>query len=136
MINGERIKLMTRLQSYEDNEGKKDFRNAGGYFRSDYVGFEIVKAIICATIAFMIVFGVYIYYNFEELMVNIYKMDLWEFAVTIIKTYAFTVIAYALLVYIGFTIKYSKAKQNLKRYFNNLKLLSALYANEKDTKQE
>lgn len=135
MLNEERVKLMTRMASYESTEGKKN-EAVANHFRTDYVGLQVLKAVICATIAYMIVFGVYIYYNFEELMVNIYKMDLWEFAVTIIKTYAFTVIAYALLVYIGFTIKYSKAKQNLKRYFNNLKLLSALYANEKDTKQE
>lgn len=135
MLNEERVKLMTRMASYESTEGKKN-EAVANHFRTDYVGLQVLKAVICATIAYMIVFGVYIYYNFEELMVNIYKMDLWEFAVTIIKSYAFTVIAYALLVYIGFTIKYSKAKQNLKRYFNNLKLLSALYANEKDTKQE
>lgn len=134
MLNEERVKLMTRMASYESTEGKKN-EAVANHFRSDYVGLQVLKAVICATFAYMIVFGVYIYYNFEELMLNIYRMDLWEFAVSIIKTYAAFVISYSLLVYIAFTIKYSKAKQNLKRYFNNLKLLSALYAEEKKKEQ-
>lgn len=132
MINGERIKLMTRLQSYEDNEGKKDFRNAGGYFRSDYVGFEIVKAIICATIAFMIVFAAYIYYDFEQFMTDIYKMDLLAFGASLLKAYAIFVVAYCIVVYVASSVKYGKAKKNLRRYFNNLKLLSSLYNKEKE----
>ena len=63
---------MTRMASYEDNEGRKN-TSVAKHFRSDYVGLEVVKAIICATIAYMIVCGVYLYYDFEELMVNIYK---------------------------------------------------------------
>ena len=135
MLNEERIKLMTRMASYESTEGKKN-EAVANHFRSDYVGLQVLKAVICATIAYMIVFGVYFYYNFEEIMINIYKMDLWESAVKIIKSYAATVIIYSLIVYIAYTVKYSYAKRNLKKYFNNLKLLNALYNEENVTKQD
>lgn len=135
MLNEERIKLMTRMASYESTEGKKN-EAVANHFRSDYVGLQVLKAVICATIAYMIVFGVYFYYDFEEIMINIYKMDLWESAVKIIKSYAATVIIYSLIVYIAYTVKYSYAKRNLKKYFNNLKLLNALYNEENVTKQD
>lgn len=134
MLSEERIKLMTRMASYEATEGKKN-EAVSSHFRSDYVGMQVLKAVIYATIAYMIVFGVYVYYDFEEIMLNIYKMDLWAFAMSIIKKYVIFIVAYGAVVYVAFSIKYSKAKQNLKRYFNNLKLLSALYAEEKKKEQ-
>ncbi len=135
MLNEERVKLMTRMASYEATDGPKNEKVAG-HFRSDYVGLEVVKAIICATIAFMIIFGAYIYYDFENFMVEIYKLDLWEFAGKILKYYAEFVVVYCVLVYIGFTVKFQKAKKNLKLYFNNLKRLNAFFAAEKNINRE
>lgn len=125
---------MTRLASYESTEGRKN-EAVAKHFRSDYVGLQVLKAIICATIAYMILFAVNIYYNFEDLMIEIYRMDLWDFAVSVLKGYVIFVVIYSVLVYIAFTIKYSHAKANLKRYFNNLKYLHALYSKENENKE-
>ena len=129
MLNEERIKLMTRMASYEDNEGRKNVA-VSRHFRSDYVSLQVIKAIICATIAYMIVCGAYIYYDFEEFMSNIYKIDLLDLAAKMLKYYMIFTVTYCVLVYIAFSVKYGKAKKNLKRYFNNLKLLGAMYNKE------
>ena len=55
MLNEERVILMTRMVSYEKNEGKKNVK-VGNYFRSDYIAVQILKWVICATIAFCIIF--------------------------------------------------------------------------------
>lgn len=117
------------MESYEDTEGKKN-TSVARHFRSDYVSLQVIKAVICATIAYMIVFGAYIYYDFEVFLTDIYKIDLWEFAARALKYYVVFVVAYAVIVYLVFSVKYSKAKKNLKRYFNNLKLLGTLYNRE------
>lgn len=135
MLNETRIKLMTRMESYEDTEGKKN-TSVAKHFRSDYVSLQVIKAIICATIAYMIVFGAYIYYDFEQFLTDIYKIDLWSFAARALKYYVVFVVAYSVIVYIAFSIKYSKAKKNLKRYFNNLKLLGAMYNREDEEETE
>jgi len=135
MLNEERIKLMTRMASYESTEGKKN-ESVAKHFRSDYVGLEVLKAVICATIAYVIAFGVYIYYDFENFMMNIYKMDLWAFASSALKKYVIFVVIYSVIVYIAFSFKYSHAKHNLKIYFNNLKLLGTLYVKEKEENEE
>ncbi|MCQ2538789.1 MAG: hypothetical protein MJ124_10345 [Lachnospiraceae bacterium] len=129
MLSEERIKLMTRLASYDSGEGKKNLAIAK-FFRSDYIGLQILKAVICATIAYMIAFAVYIYVDFENFMLGIYKLEIWDFAKQIIKYYVVFVVSYSLLVYIGFSFKYGKAKKNLKRYFGNLKLLNSIFAKE------
>ncbi len=135
MLNETRIKLMTRMASYEDNEAKKN-TSVAKHFRSDYVSLQVIKAIICATIAYMIVFGAYIYYDFEGFMVNIYKIDLWEFAGKALKYYVIFTVSYCVLVYIAFTVRYSKAKKSLKHYFNTLKLLGRMYAEEEENDEE
>ena len=59
MLNEERIKLMTKMASYEANEGKKNV-SIGSYFRGDYIGLQVVKSVLNATVAFLIVFAMFI----------------------------------------------------------------------------
>ena len=45
MLNQERIILMTKMASYEENEGKKN--NAiMNYFRGDYVWLQVMKSFV------------------------------------------------------------------------------------------
>ena len=90
---------MTRLASYESNEGKKDI-SIINYFKGDYIGFQILKSVIAASISFFALFGVYVFYNFEELMQNVYKMDLLGFGKSVITLYLCVVGAYGCLLHI------------------------------------
>ena len=45
MLNEERVILMTKLASYETNEGKKNVA-IGNYFRSDYIGWQVLSIFI------------------------------------------------------------------------------------------
>lgn len=126
MINEERVILMTRMASYEAHEGKKSVK-IGNYFRGDYIGFQVLKSVIAATIAFIIVFGVYIFYNFETFMQDIYKMDLMEYGKGIITVFLCVVGIYAVISYIVYAYRYSQAKKSLKVYYGNLRKLSAMY---------
>jgi uncharacterized membrane protein len=126
MLNQEKIILMTKLTSYEEHEGKKNVA-IGSYFRSDYIGWQVLKSIISATIAFVVVFAMYIFYDFEIFMTDIYKMDLMEFAKHVLFLYLGIVGAYAVISYIIYTIRYSRAKRSLKLYYMNLRRLAAMY---------
>lgn len=129
MLNEERIRLMTKMASYEANEGKKNV-SIGSYFRGDYIGLQVIRAVISGTVGFFIVFGMYILYNFETLMADIYKMDLLQFGRRVIIAYLVFIVLYAAVSYAIYTYRYTKAKKSLKRYYNNLKKLSYLYDKE------
>lgn len=126
MINEEKVILMTKMASYESGRGKKDI-NILHYFRSDYIGFQMLKSIIAATISFFAVFGIYVFYNFETLMQDIYKMDLLAFGKTIIILYLCTVGAYGVISYVVYASRYNRAKRSLKAYYANLKKLAGMY---------
>ena len=126
MLNEEKVILMTRMASYEEHEGKKDI-SIIHYFRCDYIGFQFLKSVIAATISFFVLFAVYIFYNFEELMQNIYHMDLLAFGKSVIISYLCMVGVYAVLSYVMFASRYSKARKSLKHYYDNLRKLSGMY---------
>ena len=126
MLNEKRIILMTKMASYEANEGKRSLA-IGSYFRSDYIGWQVLKSIISATIAFIVVFGMYIFYDFEVFMIDIYKMDLLEFAKRVLTLYLWTIGVYAVISYVVYTVRYSRATKSLKTYYMNLRKLSDMY---------
>lgn len=126
MINEEKVILMTRLASYEENEGKKDIPIIN-YFKNDYIGFQVLKSVIAATISFFALFGVYCFYYFEDLMQEIYKMDLLGFGKSIVILYLCVVGAYGVISYVIYANKYNRAKKNLKNYYSNLKKLASMY---------
>lgn len=131
MLSQERIKLMTKMAAYEENEGKT-YMSIGSYFRSDYMGMQVLRSIIGATFAYLIICGLYVYYHLETLMQDIYKMDLVAFGRQVLLYYIIFVVAYALLTYVVYSFRYSRAKRSLKRYYRHLKQLAAIYDIEKN----
>lgn len=126
MLNADRIILMTKMASYEEKEGKRNMM-IGKYFRGDYIAVQVIKAVISVTIAFGVVFALFIFYDFEVFMQDIYKMDLLEFAKNVLTYYAVAIVVYGGIVYGVCTYRYAKAKNSLKRYYNNLRKLNSLY---------
>lgn len=132
MLNEERIRLMTKMACYEANEGRKNVA-IGNYFRGDYIGLQVIKSIIGATIAYVIIFAMFIFYDFEVFTADLYKMDLFGFAKSVVLYYLIFTAAYAVISYGVYTYRYTKARKSLKTYYNNLKKLAYMY--EKETKK-
>lgn len=126
MLNKERIILMTRMASYEENEGRKNVSTMN-YFRGDYIWFQVLKSVVCATIAFCILFGMYIFYDFEVFMMDIYRMDLISFGKSVLVKYLLVAGIYAAISYAVYAYRYAKARRSLKLYVNNLRRLSGMY---------
>ncbi len=129
MIREERVILMTGLQAYEDGSGKKDIA-VSNYFRGDYLGAEMLKSVISMTIAACIFYAGYVFYNMESFLKNLYQTDWIEYAKMLLTRYLILVIGYAVITYLVYAYRYTKAKKNLKKYYGGLKALSAMYHEE------
>lgn len=130
MLSQERIKLMTKMAAYEENEGKK-YMSIGSYFRSDYMGMQVIRSVICGTMAFFLLAGLYVYYHFETMMQDIYKMDLLLLGRRVLFYYIVFIAAYSVITYVIYSFRYSRAKRSLKHYYYHLKQLAAIYDIEK-----
>lgn len=126
MLNPERIILMTKMASYEENEGKQNV-SIGNYFRGDYISMQVIKSMFCAIIAFGLMFALYIFYDLETFLQDIYKMDLIEFAKNVLTLLGISVVAYTATCYLAYSFRYAKAKKSLRNYYNNLKKLNTFY---------
>ena len=130
MLSQERIKLMTKMAAYEENEGKK-YMSIGSYFRSDYMGMQVIRSVICGTLAFFLLAGLYVYYHCETMMQDIYKMDLLLLGRRVLFYYIVFIAAYSVITYVIYSFRYSRAKRSLKHYYYHLKQLAAIYDIEK-----
>ena len=119
---------MTKLASYEADEGKQNVA-IGKYFRSDYIRMQTIKSIIYATITFIIVVALIILMDFENIMGDIYQMDMFQYAQKILFGYLGFVGGYGIISYVIYSIRYKSARKKIKVYFNNLKRLSDMYEN-------
>lgn len=126
MLDPERIALMARLASFEKNEEKHN-ASIWQYFRGDYIGWQVLKSIVAGTVIFGIILGGYVIYNFENFMIEIYKMDLLEYAKDILTKYVVFIGVYSVITYIVFTWRYAMARKNLRMYVHNLNKLSKNY---------
>ncbi|MBE5879047.1 MAG: hypothetical protein E7288_03610 [Lachnospiraceae bacterium] len=135
MISEQRVKLMTRLAAYESGEGKKN-ASIGSYFRGDYISLQLMKSIVSATIAFVLVAVLFVMYDSEAFMQGLYEIDLMEYAKQILFYYIGFVGLYSLISYVIYSFRYRKAKRRLKVYFNNLRRLQVLYQRERKDKTQ
>ena len=129
MVNEDRIKLVTRMAAYEKEEHKKN-KTIVSFFRSDYISMQMLKSIISTTIAFAIMFGLYVLYDFEVFMKEIYQMDMFEFAKSVIIIYVIFVGIFSVITYVVSLYQYNRALQSIKLYYANLKKLSRIYGEE------
>ena len=127
MINEDKVILMTKLASYEANEGKK-YLAIGRYFRSDYISLQLLKALISGTLAFAILAGLSVLYDLEAFMKNFYQTaDVIKLIKDMGIVYLITVGIYMLIAYVHAAYQYNRSRQSLKTYYGNLKKLSKTY---------
>ncbi len=126
MIDQEKVILMTKLASYEQGEGRK-YSNITGYFRTDYISSQLLKSFIAGTLAFCAIIGVFLFYNFEVIMEDIYNIDLLAFGKKAGTIYLVCMGVYMIFSYALALVRYSKAKGSIRSYYANLKKLEKYY---------
>ena len=126
MINEERTKLMTRLALYENKEGKKELQITR-YFQGDYVAVQMLWSFVYGTVAFIIIAGLCALYNIEELMLNLFSMDILYFARNILVVYIVFIAAYLGICNTYLSNRYSKYKKRVNKYLLKLKELYRHY---------
>ena len=129
MINEKRVILMTRLQVYEDGLGKENEKIAD-FFRGDYIGHHILISAVNMTVSFMALAACYVLYHFEDLMKDMYQVDLLAIGKKIVMLYLIAVVVYSVITYIVYAVRYARAKKSLKTYYGKLKKCSAMYSEE------
>lgn len=122
MINKEKVLRMTKMASYEAKGGKKD-KAVAGFFKGDYIGMQLIISFIIITLAFLTAFGAFLCFNFEQVMADIYSMDLVAEGKKILIMYLAAALCYMAVSYVVYLIKYVKARKRLNLFMEYLNCL-------------
>lgn len=122
MINEEKVLRMTKMASYEAKEGKKD-KAVAGYFKGDYIGMQLLISFLVITAAFLAVCAAYLGLNFEEVMENIYSLDLVEAGKHVLKIYLAVLAGYLGITWLVYRARYIRARKHLNVFMEYLNCL-------------
>lgn len=130
MLDEKTIRQMTKLAFFEKKEEKNALR-IGRYFRSDYIGKELLKNFFQASIGYVLVVAVMAFYHIEWLVDEIDTVDLQVAAGCLIASYLCFLAVYSIAVYVISTICYQRAQKKLKGYGKELDELQRMYDEQK-----
>lgn len=129
MLDERRIYLMTQLALFEEHH-REQLEGVSTFFRSDYIGRQMIKTGLRVTLAFLLVLAGWGMYNAQVLIVDITKIDVMALGARILFFYAAAMCIFLLLTYIMQAIRYSRAKQDMYRYRQLLQQLELIYQQE------
>lgn len=125
MLNKEKIRIMTRAAIYEKGKGREDLKITA-YGDSDYVRFNLLKTVIGATIAFILIAALFVFYKMDFFMANMMKLDLMKVGREILVVYLLFIAAYTAVSIIVYQTKYTIAKRRVRAYNEELEIIEEL----------
>lgn len=129
MLNEDKIRIMTRMAAFDQVEGKRDL-SVNGYFRGDYISFQILKSALYATFGAMLMVLMYILYDLETFLEDFYKMDVMEFADNVMSKYLVALAIYVVISYLVYAYRYTRAKRRIRDYLRCSRMLRSIYEEE------
>lgn len=132
MLNEERIRLMTKMASYEEKEGR-EYMPIRQYYRKDYITYQMIKTFLTSTISFGILFLCWMIYRMEDIAELLNNSDLMSVGTSILLRYVLFVVLYQVIAYIVYSYRYAKAAASVKKYYSTLKKVERLHDREEKT---
>ncbi|NDL67204.1 hypothetical protein [Anaerotalea alkaliphila] len=125
LLNREKLILMTKLASYEKNQGRRDLRTAG-YFRSNYLSFQNFKTRMAVTAALLLLFLMDLSAKFLDNITNITHFDFVGQFVEYFTIWLLCMLAYTFISNRIQKRGYEEAQKRLNQYEQRLKTLRRL----------
>lgn len=131
MLDEKKIRLMTKIARYEQNEGKEDIRIAG-YYRSDFLASALLKNLVLTTIGYGAAVGLYLASRGDSFLEELDVLRLVLMVVMIAAGYLIALVCYSGAVYIIESVRYSRAQRDVRVYDGQLEILEKLYGGEEE----
>lgn len=129
MLDEEKIKLMTKVTIYEQNE-EFDGLAMSNFYKEDYVKYGCLKTLIVATFAYWLTVAVYILLKFEKIMADLNHVDYFKLISRLMVGYVIVMVVFYIYAFIVYNYKYAKARPGLVKYNRMLRKLIKLYEKE------
>ena len=129
MLSKKKIKIMFRMASYESGVGRKDLKIVK-YYKTDYIRLNILKSVVCMTFEYVLILGLIVLYNFEELVKSAVTLPYYSIGIKMLGIYLLLLAFYVLVSIAVYSRQYDKARKRVQRYFRYLKYITKYYQND------
>ena len=133
MVNQDRIKQLYKLAVYEQTE-EKEHREAGLYYRSDYIAKEVIKSIFTGTFAYAIMVVLWVMNNIDLVLHQINTLEITDTIVNMIIIYAVFMAVYLFATALVYYTRYKRSTKKIDAYVNNLKKAQSMFEREEKLK--
>ena len=133
MVNLEKVKHQCQIAFYEQKNEKKN-RVIGEYYRSDFIGKEIIKSIFTGSFAYVVMAILWVMTNVEAVLKSVNDLSVVHTIVVMVLIYIVFIIVYLLITYIIYAMRYVKGRKQLDAYKEHLKALNQMYEREEKLK--
>ena len=122
MVREQNIKLMSKIAIYEKNKGKTEIPMSS-FYKGDYIRINALKAIVHATITFVLIVAIIVAYKMDYILANVLKVDYKKLAFLIAVIYGCWIFMYWIIARILYARRYEKARPDIIIYNHDLKKL-------------
>lgn len=134
MINEDRVKQLYRLAIYEKTEEKKH-REAGLYYRKDYVMKELIKSFFTGTIAYGLILLLWGVSSWGYIVGKINAFKVADIVVPAILLYIGFMLLYLFATFVIYLTRYERSAKKVAEYRQNLKIMQQMYDREEKLKR-
>ncbi len=129
MLDKRKVKLMTRMASYEQNEGKQDIK-ISAYYRKDYASLHTLFSVIWVTVGYVCLIALIALGSFDSLIERMSMGLMITLGIILTAGYLFVVIAYAIVANRIYNKKHKDARTRVKKYNHDIMRLLKMYEKE------
>ena len=126
MLDGRKVKLMTRLALYEETEGKEDFK-ISAYYRKDYVSLHMLCTFIWVTIGYICVVAMAVLAGLDSLLGHMSMAVMVLMGGMAVVGWLAVVIIYLMIASHIYNKKHKNSRQRVKKYNHDLTRLLKMY---------
>lgn len=120
MINEDKVKLMMKLATYEQNEGKEDLK-VMEYFKADYISYNTFIMLLGVTVSLMLFFLADIGGKFFDDMQAFIEYDYVGQGMEYLTIWIVFMVIYGIIASIVYRRRYKETKKRLDLYQKNLR---------------
>ena len=134
MINEQRVKMMTEMQTFVDHNGE-DMRPMIEYYRSDYIAKQLLLSILSGTIVFVLLCVLVFTDDVESFLLSIDFENLAATVTPIVTRYIVFMVVYLAITLLIYGIRYGRGRKKVKKYYALLTALEKQYKQEEKRQQ-
>ena len=133
MVNEERVKQLYKIAFYEQKAGKKN-RKIGQYYKSDYVGRQMIGSIFTGTLAYACLALLWAFSTWEDVLESINNLEIVGVVIEMLIYFGIFMAIYLLITYVVYSVRYEVGKKQMKKYITDLKIAHKMYEREEKLK--